>query len=88
MGFIPMRFLTDDTNSISNCKIPASVGADPRACPFPGRARRCAPYQRHRERGHSSFLLLFAGLPSDFYVNMVICQGPHELPSEEFATTF
>jgi hypothetical protein len=22
-----MRFLTDDTNSISNCKIPASVGA-------------------------------------------------------------
>ena len=24
---IPMRFLTDDTNSISNCKIPASVGA-------------------------------------------------------------
>ena len=27
MLFIPMRFLTDDTNSISNCKIPASVGA-------------------------------------------------------------
>jgi hypothetical protein len=40
---IPMRFVTDDTNSISNCKIPVSVGADPRVCPFPGRTRRCAP---------------------------------------------
>jgi hypothetical protein len=37
-----MRFLTDDTNSISNCKIPASVvpwahtqvRAVPRACYF------------------------------------------------------
>jgi hypothetical protein len=38
---IPMRFLTDDTNSISNCRIPASVGADPCVCPFHGRTRGC-----------------------------------------------
>jgi hypothetical protein len=47
MGFTPMRFLTDDTNSISDCKIPTSVRADPRVCSFPGRTRRCAPYQTH-----------------------------------------
>ena len=40
---IPFRFLTDNTNSISNCKIPASVGADPCVCPFPGRTHGCAP---------------------------------------------
>ena len=40
------------------------------------------------KRGHSSFLLLFAGFPTGFYGNMVLCQEPHELPSEGFATTF
>ena len=32
---IPMRFLTDDMNSISDCKIPASVGARPVCLPVP-----------------------------------------------------
>ena len=41
-----------------------------------------------RKRGHSSFLLLFAGFLTGFYGNTVLCQEPHELPSEGFATTF
>ncbi len=40
------------------------------------------------ERGHSSFLLPFSSFPTVFYGNMVLCQEPHELPSEGFATTF
>jgi hypothetical protein len=42
-----MRFLRDDTNSTSNGKVAATVGADLCVCPFPGRTCRCAPYQRH-----------------------------------------
>ena len=34
------------------------------------------------------FLLLFTGFLTGFYGNMVLCQEPHELPSEGFATTF
>ena len=40
------------------------------------------------KRGHSSFLLVFAGLPTDFYGDMALCQEPHELQPEGFATTF
>jgi hypothetical protein len=41
-----------------------------------------------RKRGHSSFLSLVAGFPTGFYGNMALCEEPHELPSEGFATTF
>ncbi len=44
--------------------------------------------KRGQKRGHSSFLLLFATFPTGFYGNMMLCQKPHELPSEGFATTF
>jgi hypothetical protein len=30
---------------------------------------------------------MFAGFPTAFYGNMVLCQEPHELPSEGFTTT-
>ncbi len=40
------------------------------------------------KRGHSSFLLLFAGFPSDFHVNMVICQEPHELDRRDLPPRF
>jgi hypothetical protein len=40
------------------------------------------------KRGHSSFLSLFAGFPTGFYANMVLCQEPQELPSDGFAITF
>ena len=40
------------------------------------------------KRGHSSFLLLFTGFLTGFHGNMVLCQEPHELRSEEFLTTF
>jgi hypothetical protein len=45
-------------------------------------------YPDRKKRGHSSFLLMFAGLTTGFYGNMVLCQEPHELPSEGFAVTF
>jgi hypothetical protein len=39
-------------------------------------------------RGHSSFLLIFAGFPIGFYGNVVLCQEPQGLPSDGFAITF
>ena len=30
----------------------------------------------------------YSGFPTGFYGDMVLCQEPHELPSEGFATTF
>jgi hypothetical protein len=40
------------------------------------------------EKGDILLFLMFAGFPTSFYGNMVLCQETHELPSEAFATTF
>ena len=55
---------------------------------WPWAISNVAGNESFKKRGHSSFLLLFAGFPTGFYGNMVLCQEPHELPSEGFATTF
>jgi hypothetical protein len=42
-SLIPMRFLRDDTNSTSNGKVAATVGADLCVCPFSLGAHAGAP---------------------------------------------
>jgi hypothetical protein len=61
---IPMRLLTDDTNSTSNDKVAATVRADTCGCPCPGRTRGCAPHQGHVTFLNANRVLLLVPRPA------------------------